>query len=78
MRASFTCDASRITLSEKTWAKKGNQKLKKGRKSRFKSAAEGPRSEANTTVHMLHMMVLTVHLVVHMAQLASIGWIGVR
>ena len=60
--------------------------MKKDRKSRFKSAAEDPRSNTNTTVpvvpttvHMAHMMmVLTVHLVVHMVLRADLGWIDVR
>jgi hypothetical protein len=75
VRASFTCNASRIPLSEKTWAKKRNQKLKRGRKSRFKNAAEGPRSGTNTTVQGVPTTVLTVHLVVHMVLRADLGWI---
>ena len=57
-----------------TWTKKGNLKLKKGRKSRLKSAAEDPRSDANTTVHMLRTMVRMAHLVLR----ADLGWIDVR
>jgi len=60
--------------------------LKKDRKSRFKSAAEDPRNDTNTTVpvvpitvYMLRtMMVLTVHLVVHMVMRGDLGWIDVR
>ena len=48
--------------------------MKKGRKSRLKSAAEDPRSDANTTVHMLRTMVRMAHLVLR----ADLGWIDVR
>jgi hypothetical protein len=84
--ASFTCDASRIPLSERIWAKKRNPKLKKGQKSRFKSAVEDPKrsntnttvQEVHTTVHMLHTMAHTVQRVVHMVLRADLGWIDAR